>query len=33
MVAGFAADRRHLRAMMDDGDGGTIDGGAIKSGI
>ena len=32
-VSGFSSGRRHLPAMMNDGNGGTIDGGAIKGGI
>ena len=29
----FCRGRRHFPAMMNDGNGGTIDGGAIKGGI
>jgi hypothetical protein len=29
----FCSERRHLPAMMNDGDGGTIDGGEIDGGV
>ena len=32
-VSGFSSGRRHLPAMTNDGNGGTIDGGAIKGGV